>query len=67
MYMRGSGLLSKGVGGAGPKFLPLRAGPRVARALVGPPGPLWAFLGPCGPGPCGQDPCGPPGPLWAGP
>ena len=43
-------------GGAGPKFLPLRArrpyGP-------GPCGPPW---GPCGPGPCGPGPCGP---AWA--
>ena len=27
---------------------------------VGPPGPLWAPLGPCGTGPCGPGPCGPP-------
>ena len=32
----------------------------VGRALVGPPGPLWAPLGHCGPGPCGLPGlCGP--------
>ena len=48
MCMRGSGLLSKG---AGPKFLPLRAGC--------PCGPPWALVGP--PGPLRARP------LWAGP
>ena len=31
----------------------------VGRAFVGPPGPLWAPMGPCGPVPCGPlGPCG---------
>ena len=42
----------------------------VGRALMGPPGPLWAGplwapRGPYGPGPYGPGPCGPPGPSWA--
>ena len=43
-------------------------------AVVGTPGPLWAFLGICGPGPCrtpwalaGLAFVSPAGPLWAGP
>ena len=41
---------------AGPLWAePLWAGlALVGRALVGPPGPLWAPLGACGPGPCGR-------------
>ena len=45
--------------GPGPLRAPLGPLRAWARALVGPPGPLWATLGPCGPLWAG--------PLWAGP
>ena len=67
-------------GGIGLSSLALAGRPPVGRTLVAPPGPSWAPLGPCGPGPCGPGRplraplghCGPPwalagGPLRAGP